>query len=114
MKENLKARKLSLQPDNYNLGQTKGKALIELRHAGLGERAGKKIDFLYVRSMREHADPDLPGPDERFKKIDPKRASRYVFHSEAEFCAKIDVDKKGRPLPKLLLFRARTNDFLLF
>lgn len=74
-------------PNNYNLGRTKGRVLIRL-----APEAGKRIDVIYVRSMRNH---DTVLPDERV---------RYEFASEEEFAEK-DVSDDGTPLPRLALYR---------
>ncbi len=94
-------------PDNYNLGVTQGKCLIRLTP----KNGTRKIDLVYVKSMKFHgdADSDEPGQVENITttpSIDPKK---YFFRSHAEFLTK-DVGEDGASLPKVLLYYARTDD----
>jgi len=68
-------------PDNYNIGETKGKALINIDPV-----VGKKIDLIYFSSWR-------PGEDRSLE-----------FLSEKQFYELDVVD--GKELPKLPLYRS--------
>jgi len=81
-------------PHDYNLGETKGKGLIELQPTRVV--GGRKIDVVYYKSMSE----DGMGTD----------SGEYIFNSEAEFDKK-DVDREGKSLDKIILLR---NNRLIF
>lgn len=111
---NLNLKVMGTLPDNYNLGSTKGKSLLELNPTAIGPTTiGKKIDLIYVRSMVNHGtSADLPESGESWGKMDEETKLKYAFQSEEEFCARVDVDEQQRPLPKAVLWRAKTNDFI--
>src|SRR3989344_3014542 len=90
-------------PCNYNLSRTKGKCLIRLTP----NQGGRRMDVVYAKSMADHGESgDLPRPGETWEPID---YSTTHFDSEADFVAK-DVSAEGKPLPKVLLYRASTKD----
>jgi hypothetical protein len=75
-------------PDDYNLGETHGKGMIQLVPKSLW--GGRTIDLVYIRSMN--------------------MVNTYCFENEDEFNER-DIDKDGRPLPKLILYRSSLEIF---
>jgi len=85
---NFEIKKEGKLPDDYNLGETKGKVLIRLI-----PDEGKRIDIVYVRSWS----------GQNFEE------RKYQFISEQKFIER-DVDEIGKPLERLALYRA-SSDF---
>jgi hypothetical protein len=82
-------------PNAYHLGASEGKALLTIT-----PEAGKKIDLSYVRSYQ--------GAVRRC--CSQEEVGNCSFISEDEF-TKLDVDKSGNPLPRVLLYRKRKSVF---
>ena len=89
-------------PDNYNLGSTNGKCLFELHP----RETGKKIDLVYVRSMRNHGTSG-----DSMEDVGEETRLKHFFQSEEEFCYCHDVDGQQQPLPRAVLWRSKTTDF---
>jgi hypothetical protein len=75
-------------PHDYKDNGSKRKGLIKINPI-----FGKKIDLTFVSSGINPQTLVVPG----------EKDERYVFHTREDFEKRIDVDKEGRPLARVLL-----------
>lgn len=85
-------------PNNYNLGLTKGKVVIELHPMVKILRGKRKIDLIYVRSMTPK---NVPIMSDEYDEL----TETCFFISEEDF-ERMDVDR-GVPLERVVLYRAK-------